>query len=274
MAARHDRQGSSDMDRPLRSIAVAACLALGACGGGSNNSTAPLTGELRVVNGIPESDGLDSSIDNVPFASGTVFHQASGINSPVPEGSYNAQFTVTSGSSSSGSGGSASFTVDNVAIAQNQLNTVFTAGTVEQNNLTGFPAPVSLAAPASGQFAAQFVNGALSASNGASLNFYVVAPGTTVGSSTTPAATLAYGAYSQPLAYNSGSYELVVTDSGGGVLYDSGSSGVPLPPNGNVLQIAVLDNLPPGLIGCALFLTILDNLGNQTNPPRSGVCPG
>lgn len=261
------------MDRSALPLVAAACLALGACSNNdNNNSTLPLSGELRVVNGIPESQSLDSSIGNVPFASGTGFHQASGINSPIPQGSYNAQFTVTSSSSSSG--GDGSFTVDNVAIQQNVLNTVFTAGTVAQNNLSGFPAPVSLAAPASGHFVAQFVNDALSASASGNLSFLLLAPGNTNSSVIAPAATLAYGAYSQPRSFNNGSYELIVTDSNGTFLYDSGTNGVQLPPAGNVLQIAALDNLAPGLIGCALFLTVLDNLGNQTNPANSKVCPG
>lgn len=262
------------MDRSALPFLAAGCLALGACSGNSN-STLPLSGELRVVNGIPESQSLDSSIGNVPFASGTAFQQASGINSPVPQGSYNAQFTVVSSSSSSSSSSSGgSFTVDNVAIQQNTLNTVFTAGTVAQNNLTGFPAPVSLAAPASGQFTAQFVNDALPASGSTSLNFFLLTPGNTNTSAISPNATLAFGAYSQALSFNSGSYELMVTDSSGDTLYDSGSSGVQLPAAGNVLQIAALNNLPPGLIGCTLFITVLDNQGNQTNPANSRVCPG
>jgi hypothetical protein len=254
------------MERLLLTLLAPLGLALCACSG-NNNSTAPLSGEARVVNGIPGSSALNSSIGNVAIANGTAFRQATGINSPIPIGSYNAQFSVSS------SGGSNSFTVDNVAIQQDVLTTVFTAGNTTNNNLTGFTALVPLAAPASGQFTAQFVNAALSVSGSASLSFYMLAPGSTLSTSTAPVATLAYGASSQPLSFASGSYELVVT-SGGSVLYDSASSGVQFPPaGGDVLQVAGLDNLPPGYLGCPLFVIVLDNQGNQSNPGNDRVCP-
>ena len=65
--------------RRHRALVGAALLALTACGGGDNN-TPPLTGGVRVGNGITDSTGLDMSITNVTTFSGIGVDTASGIN--------------------------------------------------------------------------------------------------------------------------------------------------------------------------------------------------
>src|SRR5579885_3858282 len=92
-------------------IILAALCGLTACGG---NNTPLFSGEARAVNGITDSNGLDTSISNIQIASNTPFGSATGINSPIPEGSYKAQLTSNS----------VTFTVDNVSIDHTHVTTV------------------------------------------------------------------------------------------------------------------------------------------------------
>jgi hypothetical protein len=60
---------NTHMQRPLtRTLIATSFVGLTACGGGAND-TPPLTGAVRVANGITDSSGLDMTIgDNTQFS--------------------------------------------------------------------------------------------------------------------------------------------------------------------------------------------------------------
>jgi hypothetical protein len=256
--------------------------ALSGCGG---NSTPPLSGALRVSNGIADSTGLDVALtgiglptdfQNVAFDSGT--HIAD-----VPEGSYMANFSTTDSG-----GDSVSFTVNNLAIDQNDVSTVFTYGTVTNNTANGFVAEEALDAPPSGQFVIQFVHAAYAESKtsaGQTLTFFLIAPGSSSTADPVYSTAVMFGNPSPSAAVNSGTYEILVQDSDGATIFDSGSDGIQLPSSAsNVFQVAVLDSSQaalynpgsPGLPGadCPLAsLLVLDNNGDSTSYDSAQACP-
>jgi hypothetical protein len=237
----------------------AALLALTACGGGDNN-TPPLTGGVRVGNGITDSTGLDMSITNVTTFSGIGVDTASGINYVPISAVVSYEATLTSNG--------ATFSVGGIGADQDKVTTVFAYGEMGSGTQGGFPAEESLDAPASGQFVVQPVHAApLTSSTALSLNFYFVKPSTCstaiVGATANGSAT--FRASPASFALTGGTYEICVTDAGGTIVFDSGPTGITLPlSNANVFQIAAYDAPSGKGNGSALMLSLLDNNAGNT----------
>jgi hypothetical protein len=232
-------------------LAAAFVAVLSACNN-SNNTTPPLAGDVRVANGITDSNGLDTSISNVPVSSGQTLDTASGLND-VPDGSYKAQLTSNS----------VQFTVNNVSLDHNHDTTIFGTGQVANGTEGGFPAEVAINAPTNGQFVVQPIDAALQAAGASgTLSFYIVKPGT--GLTGTPL-TAAYAASPPSMAIAGGTYEILVTN-GATVLFDSGPKGIALPNgNANVYQLAALDagSANTTKYGSAIMVLLMDQTGGQ-----------
>ena len=240
--------------KSLIGAALAGATLLTACGG-NNNSTPPLFGNTRIVNGMTDSTGLSASINNVPTFSGVNFGTASGIRTQ-PDGSYKVQ---VSSASSANSNGNITFTVDNVGISHDTIATVLTYGVLNSSTQNGFTASQSINTPASGKFTFQPLHSAYTASLTApSLSVYLIAPGGTIVGATPLSATFAQSTTSTAVA--NGKYEIVVTN-GATTLFDSGPAGITLPPaTTNVVQLAALD-APGAPNGSSISLLLLDNGG-------------
>lgn len=236
--------------------ALIGVLAVSACGG--NNSTPPLFGNTRIVNGMTDSSGLSASINNVPTFSGINFGSASGIRTE-PEGNYKVQ---VSSASTANSSGNVTFTVDNVTISNDKMATVLTYGVLNSSTQNGFTASQSLNSPASGNFGIQPLHAAYSASlANPTLSFYLVAPGGSIIGATPISAPFAQSTALATLAR--GNYEIIVTN-GTRTVFDSGPRGITLPPaTTNVLQLAALD-APGQPNGASISLLLLDNGGGVT----------
>ena len=96
-----------------------ALLGLCACGGGDNN-TPPLTGGIRVANGITDSTGLDMAISNVTSFSAIAIDSASAINYIPVSAVVSYKATLTSNGSS--------FTLGGISADQDKVTTIFTFG--------------------------------------------------------------------------------------------------------------------------------------------------
>ena len=152
--------------------ALTAATLLAACGG--NNSTPPLFGNTRIVNGMTDSTGLSASVNNVPTFSSVNFGGASGIRTE-PDGDYKVQ---VSSASNANTRGNITFTVDNVKISHDTMATVLTYGVLNNSTQNGFTARQSLDNPASGNFGIQPLHAAYAASlANPTLSFYLVRPG-------------------------------------------------------------------------------------------------
>jgi hypothetical protein len=237
----------------------AALFGLTACGGGDNN-TPPLTGAIRVANGIADSSGLDMSISNATSFTDIGVNSASGIKYLPVSAVVSYEATLTTNSTS--------FTVGGISVDQDKVTTVFAYGEMGSGTQGGFPAEMSLGAPANGQSVVQPVHAALLTSATAlSLNFYFVKPSACssaiAGATANGSATFKASPASFALA--SGTYEICVTDAAGTVLFDSGPMGFVLPfSNANVFQIAAYDAPSGKGNGSALMLSLLDNNGGST----------
>ncbi|MDI3258254.1 MAG: hypothetical protein QJR02_00805 [Sinobacteraceae bacterium] len=240
------------MKHALPLATLVALLGLTACNG---NTTAPFSGEARAVNGITDSNGLDTSISNIQIASNTPFGSATGINSPIPEGSYKAQLTSNS----------VTFTVDNVSIDHNHVTTVFAAGQIGNGSETGFAAEEALNAPTNGQAVVQPVNAALQATGkSGSLTFRFVP---TNNPSSATSLTAQYGTSPASAALTGGTYEIIVSD-GATTVFDSGPQGIALPSSngGNVFQVAAIDagSSNQSKYGSSIALLLMDDKGQNT----------
>ena len=240
-------------------LAAAALVGLTACGGGNNN-TPPLTGAIRVANGIVDSTGLGMSITDTTSFSAIAVDGASSI-SYIPVSavvSYEAKLT-TNGST---------FTVGGISADQDKITTVFTFGEMSSGTQGGFPAEMSLNAAANGQFVIQPVHAALAgAATALSLNFYFVKPSvcSTAISGATVNGSATFKASPAAFALAGGTYEICVTDAAGTVLFDSGPTGIALPTsNASVFQIAAYDAPSGKGNGSGLVLSLLDNAGGNT----------
>ena len=236
----------------------AALLGLTACGGGNNN-TPPLTGAVRVANGITDSTGLNMSIGDSKFT-GIALGTASNI-AYVP---VNAVDSYKADLASNG----ASFTVDGIGIRQDKVTTVFTFGEIAAGTEGGFYVQESLSAPASGQAVVQPLHAALTASTtAATLNFYFVTPGacaTALNGAAVNGSAVFKIATASSFTLAGGTYEICVTDTAGTVLFDSGPKGIALPTaSANVFQIAAYDAPTGEGNGSGLILSILDNNGGS-----------
>jgi hypothetical protein len=240
---------------------AAVCLALGlaACGGGGGSSGTSAVGGVRAVNGIPDSSGLVLNL-NGGSTNSAAFGDASD-NYITAVGSYAA--TLTSNGDT--------FSIGNLSIADDQLTTVFGTGLIAGTH-GGFATSESLVAPASGQLTLELVHAAYSeAQTEAQLDFYLVTPGAGI-SGATPTA-VSYGNASSAATIAAGTYEIVVTDSSGTTIFDSGSKGVALPisgsSNGYALVIAALDASGGAVDGSPVSLLVLQNSGG-TEPLYNG----
>jgi hypothetical protein len=242
-----------------RALIVTFFVGLTACGGGAND-TPPLTGAVRVANGIADSSGLDMTIGDSTKFSGIATTAASDVAYlPINAiSSYDAKLSTNG----------AAFTVTAVPINQDKVTTIFTYGEIGSGTQGGFFAQMSLDAPNSGQFVVQPVHAALAASlNALSLNFYLVEPGVCSDSTTgaTPNGSATFRASPALFASTGGLYEICVTDSTGTVLFDSGPAGITLPTaNANVFQFAVYDAPSSKGNGSTIMLSLLDNKGGNT----------
>lgn len=226
-------------------------LALAACGGGdisgSSNSAA---GGFRAVNGILDSTGMTATINGGTTGSASFGGVTS--NYVVPAGTY-ATTLSTNGDS---------YSIGNLSIANNVLTTVFGTGSVG-GSLGGFATGQLLSTPPTGEFALEFVHAAYAESQSVSkLEFYLVTPG--AGTSGATPTAVSYGSASSSVDVASGTYEIIVTDSSGNVVFDSGSSGVTLPisgSSGQYLNIAALDATGGSVDGSPVTLLVLQNVG-------------
>jgi hypothetical protein len=235
---------------------AAALLGLAACGGG-NNDTPPLTGAVRVANGITDSTGLDMSVGGSKFTG-----IALGTASDVAYEPVNAVSSYKADLSSNGT----NFTVDGIGIRQDKVTTVFAFGEIAAGTQGGFYVEESLDAPASDQSVVQPVHAAAAASTTApTLNFYFVTPGacaTALNGATVNGSAVFKTAPASSFTLARGSYEICVTDTAGTVLFDSGPKGIAFPsPSANVFQIAAYDAPSGEGNGSSLILSLLDNNG-------------
>lgn len=241
------------------SLCGAVVLTLAACN--DNNGTPPLTGAVRAVNGITDSNGLDMSISNVGTFSGIGFDTSSGITDG-PVGSYKAQLTSNS----------IQFTVNNVSVDHNNVTSVFAYGAIASGTQNGFTAEESLNAPTNGQAVVQPVHDAFQLSGTAkTLNFYFVSPSTAcVVGAPQPAGTpmtVSFGpvTVSQSAAIAGGTSSVIVSN-GAAILFCSGSKGLALPSgNANVYQVAALDatTAQKTANGSSITLLLMDNTGGH-----------
>jgi hypothetical protein len=236
-----------------------ALLGLSGCGGGDNN-TPPLTGAIRVANGISDSTGLNMSITDTTSFSAVAVDGASNIKYVPVSAVVNYEATLTTNGTS--------FTVGGISADQDKLTTIFAFGEMSGGTQGGFPAEMSVNSPTNGQFVMQPVHAALqNAANALSLNFYFVKPGVcstaVVGATANGSAT--FKTSPNLFALAGGTYEICVTDGAGTVLFDSGPVGIALPTsNANVFQIAAYDAPTGKGNGSTLVLSLLDNAGGNT----------
>ena len=154
-----------------------------------------------------------------------------------------------------------SFSIGSISIADNELTTVFGTGLIGGTH-GGFATLQSLAAPPSGEFALEWVHAAYAESQSvAQFQFYLVAPG--AGTSGATPTAVSYGNASSSVDVAAGTYEIIVTDSSGSVVFDSGSKGVTLPGSsgGDILTIAALDATGGSVDGSPVTLLVLQNTG-------------
>lgn len=234
-------------------LGAASLLTLAACNG--NNSTAPFTGKVRLVNGISDSGSITASatsgFSNTP---GTGFDTASSTVN-VPEGGYNVQLSNNNNMFA---------TANNVAVDHNNLTTIYTRGSINASSGSGFSVEENIGVPSSSNFRVQFVNDTTHGAT-ANLSIYLVHVGAGIGGATAIATTAA-GAGSNATEIPAGTYEIVVT-SGTTPIYDSGATGgITLPSSGsNVVQIGALDatTAQASTDGSLITLLITDNTGRE-----------
>ena len=236
-----------------------ALLGLCACGGGDNN-TPPLTGGIRVANGITDSTGVDMAISNVTSFSAIAIDSASAINYIPVSAVVSYKATLTSNGSS--------FSLGGISADQDKVTTIFTFGEMSSGTQGAFAAEESVSAPESGKFVVQPVHAALLvASSALSLNFYFVQPGTCSSAITeaTANASATFKASPGTFTLAAATFEICITDASGNVLFDSGPNGIALPTaNATVFQIAAYDAPTGRGNGSTLVLSLLDNAGGNT----------
>lgn len=248
----------------LIALLATATLALAACN--NDNSTPPLTGGFRVVNGVTDSSAMNVDLATVGTANAIPYGNSS-ATSTVPQGSYDATIKPTGNSAQN-------YKVTGVPITSDTFTTVLTYGTVANGTASGFKAPQSIAKPTSGTFAVEFLHDAYNESAAAPvLNFYIVTPGAGIAGATPVATTFATPPTNTRVEFpiNSGGYELVVTDANGLVVFDSGTTPVQLltDPDANVLQIAAVDKATGSVAVSPITLLVMDNLGAHFIIPPS-----
>jgi len=251
---------------------TAVALTLAACNG-SSGDTPPDTGNFRSVNAIADSSSMNVAITNatgfndVTFGNGTEFHV-------IPDGSYDVTLTVQPAAS-----GSSAVTVKDpsINISHNNITDVLAIGaaatphylTVVTNNSD----------PAANMANVEFIEAAFGSAVNID-NIYLLPPGsgaaavvgtdpfTTVESSLDSSPTSP--AYNTPKAITGGSYEIVITNGDGLVLYDSGSgAGVTLAAGQNI-QIVLMDSTSDDTAS-PLFLYQMNGSGSNYSTLQSGA---
>lgn len=241
-------------NRLVWGCSVTLALVLSACGGSDLNSSLSSAGGVRAVNGIADSSGLVLSFNG--GSTGSASFGAATANFVAATGSYAATL------SSNGD----TFSIGNISIADDQLTVVFGTGLISGTH-GGFAVMASLAPPPSGQFRLELAHAAYAESQSVrQFNYYLVAPGAGI-SGATPTA-VDYGAASAAANLPDGSYEIVVTDTSGKVVFDSGPKGVTLPlpssnSNAGVVLIGALDASGGSVDGSPISLLALQNTGES-----------
>ena len=241
----------------IAGLAGTSLLVLSACSN-DNNSTPPLTGAFRLVNGSSDSNGLSASATSGFPSTATVNFDSAGSIVDAPEGGYNVQVKPGSGNQ---------FTVNNVSIDHNNLTTLFTYGSSVAGTANGFVAEENLGTPSSGNFTFQFANDTSQTAT-AALSVYLVKLGAGISGVQPAVPAVNAASASQGASIPAGTYEIIVTN-GTSVLYDSGSTqaGIVLPtPNTNVIQIGALDatSAQATANGSPITLILMDNNGGET----------
>ena len=238
-------------------FALTAATVLAGCGGSDVGSgIGSAVGGFRVVNGLPDSTGLSASLGGSATAS-TSFGAVS-QNYVVATGSYTATL----------SSNAATYQIAGIAIAVDQLTTLFATGTIGATH-GGFAVQESLTAPPTGQFSLQWVHAAYAeAQSVPQFDVYLVTPGSGIAGAT--ATALAYGTGSTAVTFAAGTYEVIVTDpnSGNTVVFDSGSKGLTLPLAGSstsayAIEMAALDAAGGSKDGSAISMLVLQNTGES-----------
>lgn len=236
------------------SLTITVCFALTAC----HDTTPPLSGALRLANGIADSTDLGMTIGSLDTFTSIAVDTASGITY-APQGTYDAELNSNG----------VTFDANNISVDHDRVTTVFAYGTSGSGTQAAFSVEESLDSPADGQAKLQPVYAALAASaTASSLNFYFVTPGVCataiVGASAN--VTSAFGATAATISLAGGTYEICVTDEGGTVVFDSGPTGIALPTSSSVdvYQLAVFDAPSGQGNGSTLILSLLDNYGGTT----------
>lgn len=232
----------------------AAYFALAAC----HDTTPPLSGALRLANGITDSNDLGMTISSLETFNSIAVDTASGITY-APQGSYDAELTSNG----------VTFDENNISVDHDRVTTVFAHGTIGSGTQAAFSVEESLDSPADGQAKLQPVYAALAASATApSLEFYFAKPGVcaTAVAGASANVTSAFGATAATISLTGGIYEICVTDEGGKLLFDSGPTGIALPTSSSidVYQLAVFDAPSGQGNGSTLVLSLLDNNGGTT----------
>jgi hypothetical protein len=245
-------------------LAALACtsslLALTACND-DNNHSPPGTGEVRVVNGIPDSGSLTASptSGDVFNSNGQGFDDASGAQA-VPEGNYNVQLKNSDDTGSFA-------TIDNVKVSHNTLTALWARGSLAASTGTGFAVQENLGSAPANQFTFIFVNDSTGTT---ALDVYLVPSGTSTSDLTATgiihvATAVAAGSATTSASVANGNYEVIVT-AGGLPIFDSGSTAITFPASGaSMVQLGALDassaqvtsNVSP------ITLMLLDNGNND-----------
>jgi hypothetical protein len=244
-------------------LAALACtstlLGLSACD--NNNNSPPGTGEVRLVNGIPDSGSVSASptSGDVFNTQGQAFDKASGAED-APEGNYNVQLVNSTNPSFA--------TIENVKVSHNTLTALWTRGSLDTGTGSGFAVQENLGTAAtSGDFDFIFVNDS-TASGAATLSVYLVTPGSPDLTGLTPAASgIAAGTASTVAQIKAGTYEVIVTN-GTTPIFDSGSAGISFPGSGaSMVQMGALDASSAQVTSntAPITLMILDNGNNDSD---------
>ena len=233
-----------------------------------NNHSPPGTGEVRLVNGIPDSGSITASATSGVSNTPGVEYGAGSSTVDVPIGSYNVQLK-------NGTTTDPFFTVNNTQVDHNSLTVLWTSGSIAAGTGSGFPVEINLGSSSSGKFTFEFVNDTTQDAT-SSLNIYLVASGTAITADTTPVATVAAGKASAEAEVASGTYQIVVSASAAPTLplYASPSTVTLAPSGSNVVQIGAIDNNQSTTDCSPIALMILDNGNNDADENLvRNVCP-
>jgi hypothetical protein len=235
-------------------MVIAAALAASACGNDANNPLDLPVGQLRLANGISDSNPIDATVANLPYSIENIgFGDASGLKD-VPEGSYTVRMTTNITS------GQAEFSAESTHIDKDNITTVYAVGRIADDTQAGFSVQAPITNVANDKSDVQFVNAA--SQTVGPLDVYLTAPGDSLLTSS-PVATLAFKANSPQSQVTAGTYRIRVTPQGNplSVLFDSGPVGIQLPAATGE-QFALMDNTNADFAS-PLFILVLQRNGDD-----------